>query len=167
MLATSMKLAGKVTEPPLRETVMQPSSRGWRSASRAERWYSGISSKNRTPWWARLISPGLTVRLPPPHSATVLAVWWGERNGRSVTMPSSPKMPATEWILVTSSASAKVISGMMEGMQRASIVLPVPGGPTSSRLCPPLTATSRARRATAWPLTKARSNLPVCGAAAP
>ena len=57
-------------------------------------------------------------------------------------------MPATEWIFVTSSASSKVISGMMVGIQRASMVLPVPGGPYSKMLCPPLTATSKARFAT-------------------
>ena len=37
------------------------------------------------------------------------------------------------------------------------MVFPAPGGPTSSRLCPPAQATSSARRARSWPRTSARS----------
>ena len=43
------------------------------------------------------------------------------------------------------------------GSRRASIVLPVPGGPASSRLCRPAAAISSARRARSWPRTSARS----------
>ena len=35
-----------------------PSSRGWRKVSSSVRGISGISSKNSTPWWAKLTSPG-------------------------------------------------------------------------------------------------------------
>ena len=42
-------------------------------------------------------------------------------------------------------------------MRWASIVFPVPGGPTSSRWCPPAAATSSARRASSCPTTSARS----------
>ena len=54
-------------------------------------------------------------------------VWCGARNGRPATSPSAWS-PATLWIRVTSSASARVISGRIDGSRRASIVLPVPGG---------------------------------------
>ena len=79
---------------------------------------------------------------------TAPAVWCGVRKGRQRVMPSSASnCPATEWILVTSSASSKGISGMMVGMHLASMVLPAPGGPTIKILCPPETATSIARLA--------------------
>ena len=45
----------------------------------------------------------------------------------------------------------------MPGTRRAIIVLPAPGGPTSSRLCPPAAAISSARRASSCPRTSARS----------
>ena len=54
-------------------------------------------------------------------------------------------------ILVTSSASSRVSLGRMEGRLRASSVLPLPGGPLMSRLCPPAAATSIARLACSWP----------------
>jgi hypothetical protein len=56
-------------------------------------------------------------------------------------------MPATEWIRVTSSASAGASGGKIPGSLRASIVFPVPGGPASNRLCPPAAAISIALRA--------------------
>jgi hypothetical protein len=54
---------------------------------------------------------------------------------------------------VTSSDSSCVIGGKMDGMRRASIVLPQPGGPTRMALCPPAAAISSARFATIWPQT--------------
>ena len=51
-------------------------SSGSRSASSALRGNSGSSSRNSTPPWARLISPGLGGE-PPPTKATALAVWCG------------------------------------------------------------------------------------------
>ena len=65
--------------------------------------------------------------------------------------------PATEWIRVTSSASARVSAGRIPGKRRASIVFPVPGGPISRRLCEPAAAISSARRARSCPRTSARS----------
>ena len=41
--------------------------------------------------------------------------------------------------------------GRMPGSRRASMVLPVPGGPISRRLCAPAAAISSARRARSWP----------------
>jgi hypothetical protein len=43
--------------------------------------------------------------------------------------------------LVASSASSTLIGGRIEGRRRAIIVLPEPGGPSSSTLCPPAAAT--------------------------
>lgn len=56
--ATSMIRAGKETAAAARETVTIPSSSGWRRASSASLENSGNSSRKRTPWWARLTSPG-------------------------------------------------------------------------------------------------------------
>ena len=66
-------------------------------------------------------------------------------------------MPAALCMRVTSSASSKVMSGSIVGMQRAMSVLPEPGGPTMSTLWPPAAAISRARLALFCPLTKAKS----------
>ena len=41
---------------------------------------------------------------------------------------------------MTSSASARVSGGRIDGSRRASIVLPTPGGPESRRLWPPAAA---------------------------
>ena len=65
--------------------------------------------------------------------------------------------PAMLWIRVTSIASVRLIAGRIEGIRRASIVLPVPGAPSNSRLWPPAAAISSASSGAAWPLTSARS----------
>ena len=49
----------------------------------------------------------------------------------------------------TSSASSRPRGGRIDGSRRAASVLPAPGGPTNSRLCPPAAAISSARRGTA------------------
>ena len=63
----------------------------------------------------------------------------------------------TEWIFVTSSASSGLSRGRIDGSRLASMLLPDPGGPTSSRLWPPAAAISRARLAFSCPLTSAKS----------
>ena len=84
--------------------------------------------------------------------AAVDALWCGERNGRCVTSGcSGDSTPATEWIRITSSASRGSSGGRIDGSRRPSIVLPVPGGPASRRLWPPVAASSSARRARSWP----------------
>ena len=68
MAATSMKFAGKITELDVLETDILPSSRGCLRLSSTFLGNSGNSSRNKTPLWARLISPGLG-HVPPPTIA--------------------------------------------------------------------------------------------------
>ena len=146
IVPTSWNRAGYVARPPTRATETNPSSSGCRSASSVLRANSGNSSSSKTPRCARLVSPGLGCA-PPPTSAAVEAPWCGARNGGTVTSTvDGGRTPATEWILVTSSASSGVRGGRIPGSRRASIVFPVPGGPASSRLCAPAAAISSARR---------------------
>ncbi len=65
--------------------------------------------------------------------------------------------PQTEWISVVSIISSRLMSGRMETMRFASMLLPEPGGPTMRMLCPPAAATSSARLTFAWPLTSEKS----------
>ena len=83
--ATSMNCDGNVIVPAAREMVTLPSSSGWRIVSSTVRLNSGNSSRNSTPLCANEISPGVGLMFPPSRPAS-LAVWCGERNGRS---PSS------------------------------------------------------------------------------
>jgi len=68
-----------------------------------------------------------------------------------------PIFPATEWILVVSSASFIVSGGRMLGTLLASMVFPLPGGPTRMILCPPAAATSMALLAVSCPFTSEKS----------
>ena len=90
----------------------------------------------------------------------------GAARGTAAASPAGPpsSMPATLWIMLTSSASAGVRSGSSPGSRAASIDLPAPGGPTSSRLWPPAAAISSARRAVSMPFTSAMSGEGPAGA---
>ena len=66
-------------------------------------------------------------------------------------------MPATEKILETSMASSRPSGGKIDGNDLANRVLPVPGGPVTSTLCPPAAAISRPRLTCSWPRTAERS----------
>ena len=158
MAPTSTKRAGKVVVPRARLTTTRPSSRGWRRASSTAVGNSPISSRKRTPPWARLISPGRIHVVPPPIIATAEALWCGARNGGRVTSPvvGSPS-PATEWTRVASREVARSRGGSRSGRRVASMVFPEPGGPTIRRWWPPVAATSRARRARRCPRMSARS----------
>ena len=139
--------------------VMTPSSSGCRSDSIAGRVNCGSSSINSTPLCASEISPGRGV-LPPPVNPAIEMEWCGDRNTRffSSGTPLGRK-PAAEWILVVSTASSKLISGRIEGRRLASMLLPVPGGPISSTLCPPAAAISSARLAFSCPFTSLKSGI--------
>src|SRR6059036_3401457 len=71
MAATSMNWEGKVIVPAAREIVTRPSSSGWRIVSRTLRLNSGSSSRNRTPWCASEISPGVGLTFPPSSPASL------------------------------------------------------------------------------------------------
>ena len=88
-----------------------------------------------TPRCARLASPGRGDE-PPPTIAADRGACGAARETAARTRAAAPaaSSPATEWIRVTSSASSGGSRGRIPGSRRASIVLPVPGGPPSSRL---------------------------------
>ena len=157
MLATSMKLAGYSTWYLALDTLIWRSSSGWRRTSRTVRGNSGNSSRKSIPLWESDISPGIGT-VPPPTMATGDTVWCGERNGRTV-ISRDPRgsFPATECILVVSSASPSVNGGIIDGSLLAIMLLPEPGGPTRSMLWPPAHATSKARFTFSWPRTSLKS----------
>ena len=105
-----------------------------------------------------MTSPGRG-RPPPPTRPCAEIVWCGALKGRSRMRAPEPR-PAALCIWVISSASSRPGAGRMPGRRRASIVLPTPGGPTMSRLCPPAAAISSARFASSWPRTSRRSSSP-------
>ena len=138
--------------------VTLPSSRGWRSTSRVERRNSGSSSRKRTPWWARLTSPGRGM-VPPPMRPTSEMVWWGERKGRRGTRAwPGFSQPHDAVDLGGLERLVELQGGRMVGRRRASMVLPAPGGPIIRTLWPPAAATSRARFAGSCPLTSPKSS---------
>ena len=70
-----------------------------------------------------------------PDDAATEALWCGARNGgETISGRPGSSSPATEWMRVTSRASSGASVGRTPGSRRASIVLPVPGGPASRRL---------------------------------
>src|SRR5699024_308825 len=143
---------------------MSPVSSGSRSASSTRAGNSGASSRNSTPACAREIAPGWARPGPPPTTAAVEAVWWGFSKGGVVrSPPRASNRPSTERIAETVWASWASSGGRMLGRREAIMVLPVPGGPVSSRWWAPAAATSAARRARAWPRTSAKSGRRVAG----
>ena len=126
-------MAGYSTLYFARETVTLFSSSGCRSTSSTLRPNSGSSSRNSTPLWASDTSPGRG-DCPPPISAACEIVWCGALKGRRASRPPAAIFPATECILVVSSASSRDSGGRMVGILRASIVLPEPGAPIISTL---------------------------------
>ena len=88
---------------------------------------SGSSSRKSTPWWLKETSPGRGYDPPPIRPASEI-VWCGERKGlvasRGVLGSSTP---ATEWILVVSSASSRERSGRIRGKTAGEHGLAGPG----------------------------------------
>lgn len=130
MVATRIKLAGKVTFSLVLEIVICRSSSGWRRDSRTWRENSGNSSRKRTPWCASEISPG-TMGVPPPIIAQLELLWWGVRKGREIDLRGSWD---SSLILAISNISNGEGADNREGIALASIVLPLPGGPVRRRL---------------------------------
>ena len=77
---------------------------------------------------ARVTSPGSS-RGPPPTIAAYELVWCGVRNGGVRTRSRIGPSPDTEATIVADSESSSESGGRSVGIVRASIVLPVPGGP--------------------------------------
>ena len=169
--ATSWKRAGKRRVP--RAARDRDAALLERLAQRLEhvRRNSGSSSRNSTPWCASVTSPGRGVLPPPSERRRREIVWCGARNGRA--RDERPRVRAARrrcgWRSPRAPRRASS-GGRIAGSRRASIVLPEPGGPTSSTLWPPAAATSRARLACACPRTSAKSSvvarrrLPACDA---
>ncbi len=80
----------------------------------------------------------------------------------AISIALSGSFPATEWILVVSSASCNERGGNIVGNLFASMVLPAPGGPTRMALWPPAAAISNARFMFSWPFTSAKSKSKWC-----
>ncbi len=94
---------------------------------------------------ACIVSNNLRIRTPPT-SAAALAEWCGARMGR---WPNSLalNLPTSDRSAALSMASRSDIGGRMPGSRWASMLLPVPGGPTSRRLWRPAAAISSSERA--------------------
>ncbi len=113
---------------------------------------------NSTPRCASETAPGRAMPLPPPTSAAIELEWWGATNGGTVlSAPPAGSRPATDRMAASASASAGASRGSSPTNRWASIVLPVPGGPTSRTWWPPAAAISSACRASSCPTTSARS----------
>src|ERR1700689_26164 len=112
----SVNLAGNLAVTPDLATTTSPASSGCRSASSTSRWNSGASSRKSTPRWASDAAPGRISPDPPPTIADLDAVWGGAQNGGTATRPApGARVPATEWIDVTSSADAVSSFGKIVG----------------------------------------------------
>ena len=71
---------------------------------------------------------------PPPSSAEVEIVWCGARNGRCSTRPPLPRARRSKCTLVYLERLGPGHRGSTVGIRRASIVLPVPGGPLQQQV---------------------------------
>lgn len=108
--------------------VISPSSRGCLSVSRIDLLNSRNSSRKSTHLCASDISPGRASR-PPPIIDASLAVWCIVLNGRLVISGLSfDNNHATEYIFESSICSSISISGSIQAIAFASMVLPLPGG---------------------------------------
>ena len=132
-------------------------SSGSRSDSSTARLNSGNSSRNNTPRCARLTSPGRACG-PPPMMALAEArvVRRAKRPLPVVRARRSRACSPRRWRRHRA-LRCPSSGGSRPGRRCASMLLPVPGGPTSSRLCPPAAAMISARLAAACPRTSARS----------
>src|SRR5687767_4672078 len=72
--------------------------------------------------------------VPAPDQSLIGNALGGARHGRVVTTAvRRPVRPATRGMRVVAMASARVISGRIVVRRRASLDVPAPGGPRSSR----------------------------------
>ena len=117
MAPTSRNRAGSSDAHGARATRTTPSSSGWRSASSTDGGNSPSSSRNSTPPWARLISPGRSARgAAADERRRADAPWCGARNGGRRDQPvGRQRRPAAECTRVASSAAVVVEGGQQAG----------------------------------------------------
>ena len=101
----------------------------------------------------RLARPRRRCRRRPARPPRSCGAARGTARSRSARRRAAP---ATLWIRVTSIASSRDSGGRIDGSRRASIVLPVPGAPSISRLWPPAAAICSASSGASWPRTSAQ-----------
>ena len=144
--ATSRNRAGIVADAAARAMRTTPSSSGWRSASSTRAGNSASSSRNSTPLLRGADLAGPEQRRAPADQRDRRRAVVRRPERRRADQPGSRAAgsPAAEWMRVVSRASASASAGSSPGRRAASIVLPAPGGPRSSRWCPPAAATSSA-----------------------
>ena len=166
IVPTSWKRAGNSACPPTRAIATTPSSSGWRRASRTERGNSGSSSSSRTPRCASETSPGRGPDAATDHGRSRCAVMrrTKRRHGDQGTLRAAEARTPNGCGSPRAPPLGRAVGGFREAC-RASIVLPVPGGPVRRRLWSPAAATSSARRARSWPRTSARSGTAACSSA--
>lgn len=154
----SMNLAGYVTRPAVRTMETVPFSIGWRKTSKASTRNSGSSSRNSTPLCAKLNSPGIGMPCPPPGDA---------RRARRVVRRThrTHLRPRRTAALADNGIDAHDIHfffrrhGRQNGSNRFAIMLlPEPGLPDMSILCPPAAAISIARLTFSCPMTSQKSS---------
>jgi hypothetical protein len=145
---------GKTACPDARAMLIAPSSSGWRR--RLEHRPAGTrgnssNRKNAVVGEARLSrtwsKPAAGRLLPSTRCGC------GARNGgSSISEPVAPSTPATEWECAGTSRAWRAPSGgRIPGSRRATIVFPVPGGPSRSRLWRPAAAASSTARVCPFP----------------
>ena len=98
---------GRAPGPATRATETMPSSSGCRNASRVGRWNSGSSSSSRTPWCARLASPG-----------TRAGAASDDRGGRGAVMRRPERAVGDQWAFRRKHAGDRVDPHHLERLPR-------------------------------------------------
>ena len=97
-----------------------------------------------------------STRRPPWRRCLRCGAGYGRAALSKARCPQAAARPPSRWRWSPALPHRSAAAGCPAGAWPACF-LPVPGGPTSSKLCPPAAAISSARRASAWPRTSAIS----------
>ena len=154
--ATNWKRAGNVVARPTRAIDTRPSSSGWRSASRTSRANSGSSSRNRTPWSARVTSPG-DMRGPPPTMAAYESVWCGARTGGRRTSSATARRPRPRRRSSPPAPPRRRAAAAGPGSSGRAASCPIPAARRAAARGRRRARSRAPRRASSWPRTSARS----------
>ena len=134
--ATSMKRVGKIARALAADDRRRGRPRAAGAAPRAPaRGNSASSSRNRTPWWARLASPGARRRRRRRRGPDAEIVWCGARNGRSADQAGARRQPrdAVDARDLERLRRASAAAGSTAAAGRASSC-PCPGGPREQQV---------------------------------